>query len=236
MKKLAFLMVFPLVFLFGVVVLLDDSSSTNSTNSQCWVPIPAGRWVVPVWEDYVLTSTYGWRPWGSSMSWHSGTDLAADAGSLILAAHSGTVDVSQKTIVGDLGLWVRIDHGGGVTTSYAHMRAIYVNVGDQVIAGQVIGEMGTTGNSTGNHLHFMVGVDGVQTNPEAFMASLGIRLADQRGANQGVMSTPTPLTYNTGGVPTATNQPPDRSSATPRVPKTPQTTATTVQMICPSNR
>jgi pyruvate/2-oxoglutarate dehydrogenase complex dihydrolipoamide acyltransferase (E2) component len=111
------------------------------------------------------------------------------------------------------------------------MRAIFVNVGDQVVAGQVIGEMGSTGNSTGPHLHFMVAINGAQNNPETFMAALGIKLFDGRGANQGVMSTPTP--QSSSEVPVS-GQP--SSPVPPSTPPSPQPTLSSALLICPSSR
>jgi murein DD-endopeptidase MepM/ murein hydrolase activator NlpD len=87
--------------------------------------------------------------------WHPAIDIAAYIGAPILAADSGYVIVSGWSNVG-YGYYVVIDHSNGFQTMYAHLNAIYVNVGENVAIGQQIGEMGITGNATGPHLHFDV--------------------------------------------------------------------------------
>lgn len=107
----------------------------------------------------VLTSPYGER-WGRT---HEGIDIGGETGSNILAADSGTVLLSQW--VDGYGNYIEIDHGNGFKTAYGHCDELYVAKGDIVIQGQAIASMGSTGNSTGPHLHFEVLLDGVPQNP-----------------------------------------------------------------------
>ena len=94
---------------------------------------------------------------------HRGTDIPAPEGTPILAAHSGTVLVSGWN--DSYGNQVLLDNGAGLSTRYAHMTASAVTAGETVTAGQVIGYVGSTGDSTGNHLHFEVMQDGVRVDP-----------------------------------------------------------------------
>ena len=94
---------------------------------------------------------------------HRGTDIPAPEGTPILAAHSGTVLVSGWN--DSYGNQVLLDNGAGLSTRYAHMTKTAVTAGETVTAGQVIGYVGSTGDSTGNHLHFEVMQNGVRCNP-----------------------------------------------------------------------
>ena len=94
---------------------------------------------------------------------HRGTDIPAPEGTPILAAHSGTVLVSGWN--DSYGNQVLLDNGAGLSTRYAHMTATAVTAGETVTAGQVIGYVGSTGDSTGNHLHFEVMQGGIRVNP-----------------------------------------------------------------------
>ncbi|WEO76969.1 M23 family metallopeptidase [Cryobacterium sp. SO2] len=107
---------------------------------------------------------------------HSGTDLGAACGTPIYAASAGTV--IQTGQLGTYGNWILIDHGDGVNTGYAHIRdgATLVQAGDTVTAGQVIAGVGSTGASTGCHLHIEVRVDGTAIDPQPFFAAHGIDL------------------------------------------------------------
>jgi murein DD-endopeptidase MepM/ murein hydrolase activator NlpD len=110
-----------------------------------------------------LTSTFGWR-WGRM---HEGIDIAAPAGTPIAAAASGVV--IHAGWLGGYGNLVVIDHGGGIATAYAHQSSIAVGVGQQVSQGQTIGYVGSTGHSTGNHLHFEVRVQGSAVDPLGYL-------------------------------------------------------------------
>lgn len=98
---------------------------------------------------------------------HKGMDIAAPNGTSIKAAAPGTV--IQSGYYGGYGNLIIIDHGNGVTTYYGHCSKLYVSVGQKVEAGDIIGTVGSTGNSTGNHLHFEIRLNGKQVNPENYI-------------------------------------------------------------------
>ena len=111
----------------------------------------------------VLTSPFGWR-WGRM---HEGIDIAAPGGTPIAAAASGVVIYAGW--LGGYGNLVVIDHGGGIATAYGHQSSIAVGNGQQVSQGQTIGYVGSTGHSTGNHLHFEVRVQGRPVDPLGYL-------------------------------------------------------------------
>ena len=124
------------------------------------------QWPLPVAGS--ITSPQGYRidPITGQISYHSGTDIAAPNGTPILAAADGTVVTANgvDNWGGSYGYYVKLDHGNGLQTLYAHCQAICVTTGQQVQAGQVIGYVGSTGRSTGNHLHFEVYENGQRTD------------------------------------------------------------------------
>lgn len=138
--------------------------------------ISLSGWAKPV--NGSITSSFGYRipPTQGASSFHQGTDLGAGCGSNIYAAHGGTVVYAGWN--GGYGNFVLIDHGDGVRTAYAHIvnGGILVSYGQSVDVGQHIAEVGTTGTSTGCHLHFEVRINGVATNPVSFMSGQGIQL------------------------------------------------------------
>lgn len=111
----------------------------------------------------VFSSQFGER-WGRM---HEGIDLAGPIGEPIMAAEDGVVYFAGR--LGGYGNTVLIDHGGGMHTLYAHQHALLVAEGEDVVRGQQIGEMGSTGHSTGPHLHFEVQLDGVPVDPMGFL-------------------------------------------------------------------
>lgn len=114
-----------------------------------------GHWVWPTNQGYTISSPYGYRvdPINGSRSLHTGLDIAGTGhGSPVYAADNGTVITSQYN--GSYGNYIVINHNNGYYTSYAHMSKLLVNVGDTVAQGQTIGLVGSTGRSTGPHLHF----------------------------------------------------------------------------------
>lgn len=117
-----------------------------------------------------ITSKYGYRvhPISHRTKMHTGVDIAAPAGTPILAAENGTV-ILVKSLSTGYGHYVVVSHGSGITTLYAHMSSIIVSVGQSVSRGQKLGGVGTTGSSTGNHLHFEVRINGSHTNPLGYI-------------------------------------------------------------------
>lgn len=111
----------------------------------------------------VLTSRYGYR-WGRT---HTGIDIGASTGTNIKAAAGGTVVFSGWK--GSLGKLVVISHGNGIQTYYGHCSSILVSSGETISAGQIIAKVGSTGRSTGSHLHFEIRVDGSAINPQSYV-------------------------------------------------------------------
>ena len=115
------------------------------------------------------SSGYGWRvdPFTGKMAFHEGLDFMASMGSPIYAAATGIVRVA--TLTPDYGNLIKIDHGSGLETRYAHASAILVKVGERVKKGQIIGQVGSTGRSTGAHLHFEVRMKGAPLDPRKYL-------------------------------------------------------------------
>ncbi len=142
-----------------------------------------GSMLWPVPGHYIITDYYGTRTWDGS-GFHYGLDLGGGniAGSSIVASESGTVILAINYCThnyakwsscgcgGGFGNYVVIDHGGTYATLYAHCEKLEVKVGDYVTKGQTIGYVGTTGYSTGYHLHFEVRKDGERVNPLEYIA------------------------------------------------------------------
>lgn len=124
-----------------------------------------GSMVWPLPSSYTITSSFGMRkhPILRKLKMHTGIDIDANKGDSIVAANNGTVIIAQWQ--SGYGNTVVIDHGGGITTLYAHCSKLLVSVGNDVKAGKVIAKAGSTGLSTGPHLHFEVRKDGKPVNP-----------------------------------------------------------------------
>lgn len=136
------------------------ATGVNSTSEK----VPLGISLIrPV--SGVVTSRFGPR-WGTS---HKGLDIGAPQGTPIYAAAGGTVTVAQYGYNGGYGNYVMISHGNGVQTLYGHCTTLCVEVGEQVSQGEQIATVGTTGNSTGNHLHLEIRVNGVVQDPQNYL-------------------------------------------------------------------
>ena len=135
-----------------------------------WEGIGIFQWPLP--QSYTITSLFGYRedPFTGEISYHGGTDIAAPGGTPILAAADGTVSIANGTDSwgGSYGYHVKIGHADSFETLYAHCSSICVTEGQQVKQGEVIAYVGTTGSSTGNHLHFEVRQDGARVNALGF--------------------------------------------------------------------
>ncbi|MGA9943978.1 MAG: peptidoglycan DD-metalloendopeptidase family protein [Candidatus Cybelea sp.] len=112
-----------------------------------------------------ITSPFGWRtnPFGGGPEFHQGLDIAAPMGTTVTAAAGGTVIMAQW--YGGYGNYILIDHGASYSTGYGHLSAMYVSSGQSVQRGQAIGAVGSTGQSTGPHLHFEVRIAGKPVDP-----------------------------------------------------------------------
>jgi murein DD-endopeptidase MepM/ murein hydrolase activator NlpD len=126
---------------------------------------------MPIATGY-YSSNYGYRvdPITGRSTFHTGVDLIAPPGTPVLSAAGGVVSASG--FIPEYGLIVDIDHDNGLTTRYAHLSKSLVKVGDVVLKGQAVAQVGSTGRSTGPHLHFEVREKGIPLNPNKFL-SLG---------------------------------------------------------------
>jgi murein DD-endopeptidase MepM/ murein hydrolase activator NlpD len=124
--------------------------------------------VLPVSQGY-HSSNYGFRldPFSGRKAFHAGIDFVAPTGTAVSTAAGGVVITSEPH--GEYGNIVEVDHGNGLISRYAHLSKSIVKPGDVVLKGQQIAEVGTTGRSTGPHLHFEVRESGVALNPSQFL-------------------------------------------------------------------
>ena len=132
---------------------LEDAIQADIDRLMSVGGVAPGKLSWPITGSYV-SSGYKWRRLGGTTSFHGAIDIPSSTGTPIKAAAGGVVIVARY--YGAAGRTVFIDHGGGMTTLYFHMNRIYVSVGQTVVTGDVIGSVGTTGRTTGPHLHFEV--------------------------------------------------------------------------------
>ena len=137
------------------IKVLQSQNTQYIGGAMCWPSQASTR----------ITSPFGWRYLSllGGRNYHTGVDIGAAGGTNILAANSGKVIKAGWN--NSYGYMVMIDHGGGIVTLYAHSSKLLVKTGDVVARGQVIALIGSTGMSTGNHLHFEVRVNGKYQNP-----------------------------------------------------------------------
>ena len=136
---------------------------------------PTGTYHYPL-EKYTFTQGYGctiysFEPYNATLGcpYHNGIDLAAPLGTPMLASDGGTIKYAGWCDCG-LGLYIEIDHENGTSTVYGHMNAVYVDTGDKVNQGDVIGEIGSTGFSTGPHVHFMLKIGDSTVDPLGYLS------------------------------------------------------------------
>lgn len=165
---------------FTVTDIPKPASFTEVAAGGTWTSLSPSQlsdqgWALPVLGR--ITSPFGPRPnrpVAGVGAYHSGTDIAAPCGRPVFAGSSGTV--VNAGYQGSYGNWVLIEHGNGIQTGYAHNSKLLVKAGQSVSAGEVIALVGTTGASSGCHVHFETRVDGTRSDPETFMNSRGVSL------------------------------------------------------------
>lgn len=153
---------------------LNEQNKPSNPSNPSNPSTPSGSGTLTVWPSYCtyITSVQGNRvhPITGKYGTHGGTDIGASYGSAIYAAGSGTVVTAYNNSAynGGYGNYAMINHGNGIQTLYAHMSVCSVTVGQTVSAGQTIGYVGSTGRSTGPHLHFEVRVNGSRVDPQSY--------------------------------------------------------------------
>jgi len=154
--------------------LSDDRASRSDTRDVggSTEVAPPDVYVLPL-REYTITSTFGLRKLDAEAGarQHTGIDLAAPCGVKYYAVASGVV--TRAGWYGGYGYAIEIDHGGGITSLYGHSSKIGVKVGDKVVAGQAIGEVGDTGYSFGCHLHFEIHINGQREDPIPYLKGKG---------------------------------------------------------------
>ena len=143
--------------------------SSGGGSSTTTTTVGGIKWKVPM--SYVaFTSPFGWRihPISGRRKFHYGVDLAAASGTPIYATRAGTVDTASYQ-AGGAGNYVQINHGDGYRSIYMHMTRYVVKAGQHVTQGQLIGYCGSTGGSTGPHLHFGISYNGTYVNPANYI-------------------------------------------------------------------
>lgn len=165
--------------LIAVPMAVVGQASAAQDSSDGAVPAMKGDWGYPLAGGYSTGRGFGYYPVKGCAycpSNHLGYDMDQPCGATVHAAGSGTV-ITAGPMPG-WGNTVRIDHGDGLITLYGHLRwhSQVVAVGDRVTAGNALGSEGSTGKSTGCHLHFEVQLNGIAIDPEPFMAARGLPL------------------------------------------------------------
>ena len=156
----------------------EDASGENGQGSTAPVEAPAEPAPEPAVEgpampldELRVTSPFGWREnpllGNGALEWHTGIDFGAPLGTPVKSSAPGTVVYAEYHQYG--GLRIVVDHGDGVQTTYNHLNDIFVEVGQEVGANEVIGAIGSTGNSTGPHLHFEVLLNGEYQDPAVWL-------------------------------------------------------------------
>ncbi len=147
----------------------EADPAQNSTRLEALRRVVASLPLAQPMDGYRVMSTYGRRadPITRRRAVHEGIDLSGARDQHIKATQTGTVIQAGRN--GDYGITVEIDHGMGITTRFAHMKTVLVREGDKVTIGREIGIIGSTGRSTGRHLHYEIRLDGRAINPAPFL-------------------------------------------------------------------
>ena len=143
-----------------------EFSSLETLEGICFEDVDTGIEMSVPLEEYVITSSFGYRfsPLSGETGVHTGLDMAADYGQSVYAAADGVVTDSAWD--NSYGNYVKIQHKNNTVTIYAHCSSLCVDEGEKVSAGDRIARVGSTGASTGNHLHFEIRKDNIRINPE----------------------------------------------------------------------
>ena len=162
--------------------LLFDKWSGQGKEAPVKLTIPSRK---PV-ENFKLTSSYGFRsdPFRGRRARHKGLDMAGPVGTPIYATADGIVGRAQW--LGGYGNYIEINHGNEIQTRYGHMSRLNVKSNARVKGGDLIGFMGSTGRSTGSHLHYEVRIAGEAVNPVPFMQSNDFLLAQKTDTETGL--------------------------------------------------
>jgi murein DD-endopeptidase MepM/ murein hydrolase activator NlpD len=161
------------------IVQLQNEAITADRLEQVMPYLPLRR---PLNTKAEVTSNFGQRldPFVGRMAMHTGLDMREDYGSPVRVTAAGTVINAGWS--GGYGNLVEVDHGNGLSTRYGHLSAILVSEGQRITAGAVIGKIGSTGRSTGPHLHYEVRVDGEPVDPTRFLRAADKLAQDTRQA------------------------------------------------------
>lgn len=145
-------------------IIQEDLIVYMNESAQRLASIPS---IVP--SQGFITSRFGYRmsPFTGSRRMHKGLDIATAVGTKIVAPADGKIVFADRD--GAYGLCVEIDHGNGIKTRYAHMSKIVAKIGNTIKRGDIVGLVGNTGRSTGAHLHYEVMINGVHTDPLAYI-------------------------------------------------------------------
>ena len=145
--------------------MIAEEKKTLLASSGVVLTYDGGAFKFPVASYTRVSDDYGMRihPTLHGEKFHNGVDLASPKGTAIYAAYDGVVVAA--TYSGTMGNYVMIDHGDGLYTIYMHASALYVEKDDIVVRGETIAAVGSTGRSTGNHLHFSVRLNGTYISP-----------------------------------------------------------------------
>ncbi|MBY6242666.1 M23 family metallopeptidase [Methylosinus sp. Sm6] len=158
------------------LIAAQDAAATLDGLRKALPSVPLRK---PLAGELELTSSFGYRtdPFFGRPALHTGVDLREDYGAPVRATAAGVVAFAGSS--GGYGQMVEIDHGAGLVTRYAHLSSILASVGQPLEAGAVVGRIGSTGRSTGPHLHYEVRIDGEPVDPTRFLRA-GAVLAEVR--------------------------------------------------------